>query len=261
MLSTLHFYWDGESSEIAETVDAWEHFGLKPTVWGPAAITELMRNRWGSAAESLFDRIRIPSCRSDIARTVLLHAVGGLYADVHIGPPQAQQPLSQFIALLNDHELVVPRITKANGARALAFGFLLAREASTALDTLIQHQLQQLADHSARESATPGHVPYNIHQLVAASRVATVFLQSTSSVQDYVPKPEFADRVRLPDIEITGASRVCSLYRFYSYRQPGDHWSERQKSEPLFSRADLAHEPSGSRLPTPGAHPADPHRA
>ena len=230
----LHFYWDADPVQISTTIEAWKQFGVEPTVWGPGAITELLREGWGAATASLFTRIRIPSCRSDIARIALLHKVGGLYADAHVGPPAAEEPLARFVDLLQQREVVLPRRPGQRGVRIFVFGFLLARSGSSVLETLIEHQFDELAAHFASEALGSEHVPYNIHRMVGPRRAAAVLLQGPGDSPAGELRPEFADRVLLPDVETEGHSRVCTLYQFYGYRRPGDHWSERQRTERLF---------------------------
>jgi mannosyltransferase OCH1-like enzyme len=53
-----------------------------------------------------YQNIRIPACRSDIARLVALHEWGGLYVDCHCGIRDAKR-IGQLLGFLDSMELIV----------------------------------------------------------------------------------------------------------------------------------------------------------
>jgi hypothetical protein len=85
------------------------------------------------------------------------------------------------------------------------------------------------------EEAEKGFAPYSIFTLTGT----VVFIKSFFDHTWCNLTPEYKSRIYVYRME-NNASPGFHIYKYYSYRTPGQHWSERQKSELLFTCAEHA---------------------
>ena len=217
-----------------DAVQAWRAVDSHFAVHDDETVLAALAPR-GEQATRLFARIRIPACKADLARLVLLHERGGIYVDAHCGPG-APEALVRLTRCQQRHELVLfdesvdsPEYRNT----CIINGVLAAQAGSPIVDRLIQNalrRLQRLAD--AERRAASRHVAYNIYKLTGPWMIWHALYERAD--QGARLKPEFASRVAIWPFERDEGQRAVQLSRFVQYKQPGAHWSERQTHEALF---------------------------
>jgi mannosyltransferase OCH1-like enzyme len=234
------FWTDGTTPTSADTVPrtaeaAWQAAWPGYRVWRDPDVRPLLA-RWGDDAVALYDAIRIPACRSDVARLVLLHQHGGLYVDLHAAPGDPAR-LRTVIDRLVTAELVIfdESADRENDRHTwLMNGALAARPGSPALAAILRVALNQLRAHRAEERrAYDTHVAYSIFDLTGPAVI-------WHELFDRVPnggalKPTYCDRVAIWPVDAAAPDQPLYFHRHAGFRPMMRHWSERQKIEPLFA--------------------------
>ncbi len=205
-------------------------------MFGDADVLPLIKSEF---LRDLYLQIRIPACKSDIARLLLLQAHGGLYVDSHVGPGNGDRLVETLIALANFEVILFEKKweRKELGDLQLMNGAMAARRNTPVLDLLIDSAFNNLDNQRKAERETPGYVPYNIFVLTGAWDISLRIFDR--SIKPYKIRPRFFDIVFLHEMN-EHIDPGFRLYEFYGYRKPGDHWSERQSSERLFCREFLS---------------------
>ncbi len=223
-------------SAPAETVVAWTASGIDHVVFSDQDVAPLLR-AWGPEAVTLFQAIRIPACRADLARLVLLHAYGGLYVDVHCAPGEPHQ-LRRVFESLDRHELVLfdeSAHLESDRHAWLLNSVLAAQPRSDLVEAMIRRALDNLAAHQEAERAAGGRVDYSIYKLTGPWMIWHELFQRTAAGGQL--RPDLQDRVLIWSFGTPGPQPVLT-YRHNGYRTPANHWSRRQRTEPLFARPD-----------------------
>jgi SAM-dependent methyltransferase len=206
-------------------------------VYDDSAVMPLLK-RWGSDVPDLFRRIRMPSCKSDIARLALLSEFGGLYVDAHTGIGD-RTALYSLIDTLPSIEVVlfdlVPK-HKQEGDVWIPNGAIYSRPRSPIIELLITTAIENIRDHHAKELASGDYVPYNIAVLTGAWIIVSKLFFLAH--RPFHLKDEFADRIRIWNLG-ERADDPIKFYKHYEYRLPSMHWSERQEREPLFAPSEI----------------------
>ena len=228
-------YWslDGHSGAHFPTagLSGWVETRADFRVYGDEDVVPLLSRRCHDAA-ALFEEIRIPACKADVARLVLLHAFGGLYVDAHCapGPPAA---LAELLTVIPTTELTLfdecaqdPRFS----GTGLLNSIIGATAGSTILDGLIDTALANLRHHRDLER-TGQPVRYNIYKLTGPWIIWHRLFQRDG--ERGVLKPQYRQLVTVRAYADTPDQPVLT-YRHNGYRQPENHWSRRQRSEALF---------------------------
>lgn len=229
----LHLYWEGDPTVLDNVGAAWSAIDLSPTVWSIDEVAELVESRWGRENEELFRAIRIPACRSFLARTVILEHCGGLFVDAHMGPPSSPESLNNLALELGSREVLLTVRATADNDPTLAFGFLIARSGARALAQLVRHQFGLLRDHRTKEIDAGSFTPYNLYALAGAHCTAALFFERPWPLDPYSVRPEWSDDLHIR-VLTESETAPFAAYRYYDYRTPGAHWSERQRCETLF---------------------------
>jgi hypothetical protein len=227
----------GEGEDTLQSVAAWREHYPSMTAYSDVDVIPLLED-FGSAYVDLYNRIRIPACKSDLARLLLLFRFGGLYVDSHIGPSDGHDLVGIF-GRLATYEVVLIDETSEHATPTDIYimnGVICARKASLVIKVLIESALLNLQEHERLEHESKSFVPYNIFVLTGAWDILTSLFEFRDGRQ--VIKPEFADKVYLVGVK-RDEDHGFVLYKHYSYRGEGQHWSERQNSEPLFSPRTL----------------------
>lgn len=208
-----------------ESVDVWRERYPKFAVFKDENVIPLLDD---DIHRELYKKIRIPACKSDVARLVLLREYGGLYVDAHMGPSSGDR-LAETLASLASFELILfsqgwdPGFNFMNGV-------LAARRHASVLDSLIATAFENLSKHKKLEEQTPDYVSYDIFNLTGTG----VFLQCIYEPDFWGKmKPEYTKRIAFHIMQ-TADSPGFHIYKFHGYKKPGDHWSERQQHERLF---------------------------
>ncbi len=227
----------GGVEDIPQSVTAWREHFPDMTLYSDIDVLPILGS-FGATHVDLYERIRIPSCKSDLARLLLLFRFGGLYVDSHIGPGDTRN-LAHVFGRLAANDVVLFDLTwmhKQPNDTNMINGVICARQASPIIKRLIESALHNLREHERKEHEARRHVPYNIFELTGAwDIVVNLFKRQDDR---FVIKPEFADRVCRVGLE-ADKDHGFVLYKYYGYRKEGRHWSERQASEPLFRPREL----------------------
>jgi hypothetical protein len=229
-------------------------------VYDDSHVLSLLSYR-GSDVADLFRRIRIPSCKSDIARLVLLSEFGGCYIDAHTGVG-GRLALSNLVKAFSDCEVLLFDMLfkhKKEGDISIPNGAIYSRPHSPIMVSLLNTAIENIRAHYTKESSCGGYVAYNLAVLTGAWIIVQKLF--TLQTMPFRLKDEFVHRVRIWALQGAPDDPI-GFYKYYGYREPGMHWSERQEHEPLFVQGE------SSRLTTPPAnaiacvrsHPATPIR-
>jgi hypothetical protein len=230
-------YWAGPDgalpSNVVASVSAWRsrfpEFKVFSDVDAVACLKRIMPEYVG-----LYNRIRLPACKSDVARLLLLHEYGGLYVDAHVGPGDGDR-LARILSKLANYELIVfEKVWERKDADDVhAVNTVLAARRSTEIvPMLILSAMLNLSAHAAKEAVTVGYVPYNIYVLTGAWDLSVRLFDR--SKRPIVLKDCYAHRVYVQELNRDSELAGLLLYAHYGYRAPGQHWSERQQHERLF---------------------------
>jgi mannosyltransferase OCH1-like enzyme len=222
----LFTFWTGSTIAEPSSVAAWRDRFPSFTMFNEDDAINLIDS---AMHRDLFKKIRIPSCKSDIARLLLLRHYGGFYIDAHSGPSNGDR-LAETIEYLSHFDLT---LFSASWERGFNFmnGFLLARRNAPVLDLIIRNAFENLVQHAKRESETQDHVPYNIIQLTGSAVILRCIFDATPT--GWSMKPEYKDKIGFV-VMPTSNSHGFHVASHNNYRKPGSHWSERQKNERLF---------------------------
>ncbi len=219
---------------LAEGIAEWRALCPDYTVFSEEQVAPLLEP-YGDEAATLFRRIRIPACKSDVARLVLLHRYGGLYVDAHCAPGAADQVslvfdwLRRWDIVLFDESAYLPEYRHT----WLLNGVFGARAGSDLLDMLIRQAFANLAEHGKRELASPeAHVEYNIYKLTGPWMIWHAFFERTPIGGEL--KGEYRDRVVIWPFDGASDKQPVRTYKYGGYRTEDALWSRRQLTERLF---------------------------
>jgi hypothetical protein len=182
---------------------------------------------------NLYDRITLPACKSDVARLVLLREYGGLYVDAHAGPTQGER-LAETLDALSSFELTLfcrAYEKKSRNEIHLMNGAIAGRRRSELLDRLIDCAFDHLTQQSVAEAAAAGYVRYSLWGIAGTWILLKCFFDL--SVEPHEIKPEFRKTILVRHLA-TAEESGFEVYKYYGYREPGQHWSQREKTERLF---------------------------
>ena len=186
----------------------------------------------------IYRRIRIPTCKSDVALLLALYSHGGLYVDCHCGIRDA----GAIKALMNEAvnwEVVLydkDRVSEPRPAHVLRplNSVMIAGKSSPLIYQCVSLAFKNLARHFELESSSSGHIPYDIWTMTGPGVLEHVIC-IPHPVQWEPPialRPENVGKVLfVPE----GPSAPIERYRDHSYNAPGTHWSKRQLVERLFN--------------------------
>ena len=224
-------FWIPEHTVEPPSVAFWRDNVSAFRVFSDEDVLELLRGI-GHEFVNLYSRIRLPSCRSDLARLVLSYEYGGLYLDAHTGPGNIER-LQGIIEAANKYDVVLfdkTSMHREQGDIHLINGAIGARRRSSLVQLLIKKALCNLAEHDERERLESRHVHNNVAVVTGAWMILTNFFDLDKPIR---LKEEFRNCILLCTL-VPDADPGFVLYRHYGYRREGQHWSERQKCEPLF---------------------------
>jgi mannosyltransferase OCH1-like enzyme len=223
-------YWHGtERDLIREAVDAWRDYFVGFRVIGDSDVEPMIARRFPRYLE-VYRKIRLPACKSDIARLVTLDEWGGLYVDCHCGIADPQY-VGQLLGNLDTFELIVvdedpkyrqnPKPDRLNPMN----GIMFARKNSEIIVEWEKAAFRNLANHWTVEKER-GFSPYSVWSLTGAANLKHIIMDDELRAL----KADFAQRVKIIPENLSPIVRNMHC----SYRQPGMHWHERETRELLF---------------------------
>lgn len=225
-------YWDREDvGPISEFILEWRSHFPNFRVFGDAEIEPMIACHFPEFRD-MFSRIRIPTCKSDLALLLALYEFGGLYVDCHCGI-RFRDKINYFSEKLTEYELIL--YDRDNSSRPDLHGrlfplnsVLFARPHSKIILDCATQAFRNCAAHWEAEKKD-GFIRYDIFFLTgpAVLRARLLDPSGTKLQADCAGKVLF-----MPEADSNAPIR---RYVHCSYRVPGMHWSERQQREPLFS--------------------------
>jgi hypothetical protein len=228
---TIFAYWDSRDYTIlTEMIAAWRRHFPQLRVLCDQDIVPLVE-RYFPMYTDLYKKIRLPAAKADVARLLALYEYGGLYIDCHIGIRDVDV-LKRLYACLNDYEAIfIDRIgsflPRPPGEHFLINSFMFGRSRSELLMMLAQQAFANLA-WQQRLELQYGFVAYHISRLTGPILLTEVVLQPGSCARDI--RSDFAGRILIVPEETTPLIRGY----YTGYKTPSNHWSVRQRAEPLF---------------------------
>lgn len=229
-------YWAGSDGETVLHDFLAEWRGTFPAfrLMGDAEVVPLLTDI-GDRDAALYQRIRLPAARSDVARLMHLYDRGGLYVDCHTALTDEAQ-LRADLALLEHHELVVwqrsfTAFPRPQEEQRPVNTVLAARPGSPIVRRILDTALEGLRQQAERE-LREGPGKYSVWHMTGAGLIREVLCEPDSAFLQL--RPEFVGRIASAS-EDDGA---VAFWRHQTYRKDrSQHWSERQKHEPLFDPA------------------------
>jgi hypothetical protein len=219
-------YWHStDHDRIREAVEAWRVHFPDFRVIGDKDIEPLIARQFPNCLEA-YQRIRIPCCKSDLARMLGLYEWGGLYVDVHCGI-RDEKFIRELMASLASFEMILFDKHRKSNQWHLTPSFMFARKHSEIPLECVANAFRNIRSHWRMEKEQ-GFRPYNLWGMVASGNLINSLIDF--SVQPPALKPRFAQKAWLFPEETAPIARNMHS----SYREPGMHWSERQLREPLF---------------------------
>jgi hypothetical protein len=234
-------YWDRPDHTIlAEMIAAWRKHFPHFLMLGDHDILPLIE-RYFPMYVDLYQKIRLASAKSDVARHLALYEFGGLYVDCHNGIRDVQG-VARLLATLNDYEAIVidRRLSfypRAPGEHFLISAPIFGRQRSELFMILARQAFANL-DWQQRLEQQYGYVSYDLGGLTGPLLVTEIVLEPGSCSRDI--RSDFAGRIMIIPEETTPIGR--NLYT--GYKTPSSHWTVRQLAEPLF---EPVREPAPSR--------------
>ena len=227
-------YWEGSSAASDLFLDVWRPYDPDVQVFSAADVESFIPSS-KPAWLDLFRAIRLSACKSDVARLVILEHLGGFYLDIH-SAPRDRAALAKLQALLLTYEFVLFRAVDylETGNFYIPNGALLGQRNSPVIRFLIESVFHVLAQQRDREKASQGYASYNIAELTGGWLYGVKLLDMGAFPFD--PIPAYRDMVWVEDVHSAKSHPAFIWYANYGYRRPGQHWSERQATEPLFTR-------------------------
>jgi hypothetical protein len=228
-------YWAGDPSGVVPFQKAWSGFDPETAIYGDDAVVEVLSSI-NPAYAGIYNKIRIPACKSDVARIALLYRYGGFYMDAH-GVPGNADELARLVRAMKIWEIILfdEILNHKDDADAhILTGALAGWRGSDILLLVLSGIFLNLWRHFIIESKSAQHSPYNIFVLSGPWAVRLKLLTTT---RPFTVRPPFQSRVLRSILDRDRSNRGFVWYVNYGYRRTGQHWSERQAIEPLFEHA------------------------
>lgn len=262
-------YFDGpDQGPIAEFIAHWRAVFPHFAVLGPADARKIL-DKYFSGRIDTFESIQIPAARADISRYLLLYEFGGLYVDCHMGYRQADE-IKAFVEHIKEYDAVffdnaMFRDIRSKHTMLLINSFMFFRPKNKIAYAACRVALRNLTEKRQRELAV-GFEPYHIWSLCGPgvlNAVSPVGLSSTlfsikenSPLRSLLEGSAFGESWSRIETESEAEEKLRSIrrealekkilllreedfpakrnvHKTY-YNEANRHWSERQKSEPLF---------------------------
>ena len=232
-------FWDGsDHSLLIQFKTEWQAQFPQFRIYGNDDVAPLIERHLPGYLD-LYNAIRIPAARADVARLILLFELGGLYIDCHCGVRDVDG-IRRLLAQLEQVELIFfdrmrdlpPGQTQKH---TLINAMLVSRPRSDLILAICRQAFTNLAQHRESERKA-GLAPYSIWALCGPGLISAMVLLPNSYSLDV--RPEFQPRI----MTIPEEDAPIARNRHRTYSRKGQHWSERQKVERLFEEGPRAPE-------------------
>lgn len=200
-------YWHDECppESVLDVAGQWQVTATdwRVTLYSRETAAHFLASQYGQKVSDLFCACRIPAMQADLFRVFAILAQGGLYSDITFAPTRAPE----FISPAHDVTAVKGRHGK------FINGLFYARQGSPDLDRVGREIIRGVAERAD-------------NRIWAVSGPGAWFRAATPH-----DNPRF-NLLSLPDL--LGQDLTESNYRS-STRGTRSHWSERQKTESLYT--------------------------
>jgi SAM-dependent methyltransferase len=224
-------YWTGNDHSVhSDYISEWRAEFPHFQIFKDAKVRLLIERYFPDRLE-LYDKIRIPTAKSDIALLLLLYEFGGLYVDCHCGIRDADE-IRRLLSSLGEYDAIfVDRILsqqpRSPDEHLVINSILFSRPHFDLILRMCRQALSNFARQRDKERRN-GFVPYNIWSLCGPGLVTAMVLEPASFNCDI--RWDYADRIKIVREEV--APIVRNRYRAYDVL--GQHWSKQQNVELLF---------------------------
>jgi hypothetical protein len=232
-------YWGSEDqSNLEKFVNEWHSVFSHFRVLGDKDIIFLVKKYFPEYVECYTD-IKIPAAKSDIARLLVLFEFGGLFTDCHFGIVDGNG-MKSFLDWARNYDAVfvdnaLHRDSRAADELLLINGFIFSKSNNNLLYDTCKNSLLSL--NALRESELRnGFQNYSIWHISGPWVLNKTLFNGTSPFKYEGMRAEYARNIAIVKEEHLPVKR--NIHK--SYSAPGQHWSERQKTECLFSRNNSA---------------------
>jgi hypothetical protein len=238
-------FWTGPAVIQPEFVDFWRTHVPGFRIFSDDDVLPIIKARFPDLYVP-YCQIRLPACRSDVARLILLEEYGGLYIDAHTGC----KSLGNLAAALSDvgnFDLgVFDRASQHSGPGDihLVNGAIYARKNTPCIALLSKKIRTNLLLRYEVEVANRAENTFNLAVVTGAWNIRLLFFRYDDTNKRIVIREEFENLVTVIPLEVD-ANSCLQFYSYYKYRTPGSHWSERSRIETLF---DIEHRGSDSAV-------------
>lgn len=222
-----------ENEILFPTIEDWAETYDKFHIFSDTEVLPIF-DSFNTTYADLYQRIRIPACRADIARLMLLYKYGGMYLDPHVGTA-SNKLLFQLIETLSSKELILFDKREPHMAyddKYIANFSILARQKSQLIKMLVDSAFCNLQNHEMMEAENNQYMPYNIFVLTGPYNINQNFFDRNPD--GLYLKSEISELIHIERLDHDKKPWPIQPYKHYGYRQPNQHWSERQKTELLF---------------------------
>lgn len=223
-------YWTHREISEPDSAPAWRKLYPEFRIFKDEDVRSLLPVE----VEPIYERIRLPAAKSDLARLLLLREHGGLYLDAHVGPTAPQYLLETLLPLARYNMILFGKgwAMKSETDFDLMNGIIAARRGTPELDIIIDRITCNLMEQWIKERGTTEHEPYGLLALMGTYTLIQSFFDQQAKPRPRI-KERFRDTITLHYM-LDNARSGFEIAAYYGYRKPGNHWSEREKNERLF---------------------------
>lgn len=221
-------YWDSDDfSPLSSVMEHWRAEIGEFFIVGDQEVIKALK-KIDYSAVSIYQKIRIPAARSDLARLVMLYRNGGLYVDSHCGindrrgvSEVLRQAYTERLILVDQSRAAKPRPLE----NILPINAMIAGGKGSALLLRTINRVIENLHFQHREEAVNGFVPYDLLQLTGPKNIRDTLLSDASLSS--VNYPNAFTLLSEDDFAV-------QRYRYKISNGRSAHWSERQRTELLF---------------------------
>ena len=171
---------------------------------------------------SLFNKITIPTCKSDIARLLIIYYYGGIYIDCNTTPKES---FNNFYEKHKNFDFIISFNYTNND---FSTRILFSQQKSLVLKAVLNKITQNLTDLYNKEQQTSNHVPYNI--LVLTGTYPFYDILGRNNCKKTFPNIAYFDDAS-PIIQHYGCNK-----NHHHGTNVHNHWSRLQKRQKLFNK-------------------------
>jgi len=230
-------FWDRKDrAPIEDFHDHWKSIFTNFKIYTDEEVVEMLYNRFPRYVK-YYKNINIPAAKSDIARLVILYEKGGLYIDCHCGCKNYEGLVSLLGELSVCSVSLVDNAMRGSnrppGSLRIINSVIFSKANQRFILLALIRALRNIRSQWNKQKCGDSF-GYNIWSLTGPLLYHMLIcddfrLDSFSGFSYENIRNKFKDIVIMEEASLP-ISRNC----FHGYREPGQHWSERQKIEPLF---------------------------